>query len=371
MADKVKIFHNLDDLEEGREIEMNLEDHQIISNNKLADDDEVVLRNKEMYEQGQQDHVMHIKKTIEEKAEKMDFYINNTKKNLLSEYDRFKDSKKGFYLDTDKARQEQLKRISDKLSQKNKTKYVDEESTLNFYKDSKEGASKVNFVTKNRTKLNRRKRKDKKGPDLKLLLGELKSKKIEEQKKRSLLPVYDESLLNINPVVPKQPVYEVMQYTPVEPELSNQDYVDFDEIETEIKPEAIIIQKEPIPQPEQEKPKEPIIEEENQLEIAQPQFDVSGSTADAINYFKSKGLIHKQVKTAKESFLDQKLSDKQKKQKYKEMCWASQKKNPKIMKKIKKAKEKEGKKDRGRAMDRLLKEAHGKSKKQFIDLNKL
>ena len=406
---RLKVFHNLDELEEGQEIELNLDDYQILSKARKVNGEDILLTNKQLYNNQYQKHLSDATKTLEQRALDPDFLMKDRSQRILSEYDTFDKTKNGFYMDEEENRDKQLSRIKQKLGL-TKPVQVQMDDSRKVYSDvrgeqssclinkkrnfNKDKVQKVNFNF-SMPKIEHVKGKPK----------EIDNKDIDSIKQkfadmRKINTVQNEMKLTAS----NMPIRQINDKLDNNNNNENNEEaaVDFDELEPEMHYEII-------PQDMPEKRRQPdnlrsivngtksildvrlpsemlkecdqdIIDEEiqqNLEELNKTQEkdvtpEIQNSAVGTLEYLKSKGFISNK-KSDFDKFYEEKIDDRKKKDKFKEISWAFHKKQPGITKRIKKMKQMENEKKfaRGGQLTKTLNAVQATNKQPYTDLSKL
>lgn len=143
MGKKMKIFHDLDDMEPDVEYELNLKDVEILKNNKLNLEDDTLI-NEKLY--NNQENLFYRDKLKKRDEKLLDENYLLQKRNILDEYDKYDEMKKGFFMENNSKveikKKESIKRIKkllniglDKNLIKDKKKFMfDKNSKFNIKK---------------------------------------------------------------------------------------------------------------------------------------------------------------------------------------------------------------------------------------------
>ena len=138
MGKKLKIFHDLDDMEPDTEYQLNLKDVDILKNNKLNVEEDTLI-NEKLY--NNQENLFYREKLKNRDEKLLDENYLLKKRNMLDEYDKYEEMKKGFFMENNSKveikKKESIKRIKKLLNIGLDTNLIKVKKNLVFDKNSK------------------------------------------------------------------------------------------------------------------------------------------------------------------------------------------------------------------------------------------
>lgn len=410
---RIKVFHNLDELEEGQEIELTLDDFNILSNNRKLNETDVTLMNRQLYSNKYQKHMLNLTRTAEQRALDSNLQTSVQAHRFLPEYDTFDQIQDGFYIDDGKAKNEELLRIQKKLNLAKATK-VDMTESENTNSHPKMVSNKFNIARRKNLQKNDVQKiyVDEDLPQIQAIPSKtlkpdtsqlddirMKLKNLKKANTQRLNNGIYSNFITSKRIDPKN---EGGPNVFAAGEASDNEAVSFDEIEPEFNYQHKIskitsqtaklsdlkahhngvksILDIKLPSEQFKEYNHDLTDEEIKNDIEKLNSnsqagifpDIQQSAVGTLEYFKSKGLLAKK-KSAFEQFNEEAIDNKKKKEKFKEAAWAFHKKKPSITKRIQKIKklEKESKFARGGKLAKTLSAVQGLKKQPYTDISKL